>query len=111
MIENYNIIKVGGSNDVEIHETYDLVVDGLNAVRNSVLAGVSPGGGAALLHASKILDLLDLENDDLNAGVMILQRAIREPFRRLIANSGYEESYFEKVLLEQSNINLGEFQF
>ena len=73
-----SIIKIGGNNDIEQNEIRDKLVDGLNAVRNSIIEGVSPGGGSAFVHASKVLDFFELSNLEEQAGVEILKKALRE---------------------------------
>merc|ERR1711988_848694 len=71
------VIKVGGASEVEVGEKKDRVVDALNATRAAVQEGIVPGGGSALLHASKVLDNEDYDNFDQNIGRDIVQRAIR----------------------------------
>ena len=61
---NICLISIGGTIDTERQEINDKMVDGLNSVKNSMRYGVVPGGGAALLHASKILDFLELKNEE-----------------------------------------------
>lgn len=53
---------VGGNSEVELHENRDKMIDSLNATKNTIINGVLPGGGAALLHASKLLDFVTLDN-------------------------------------------------
>merc|ERR1711968_338649 len=73
------VIKVGGASEVEVGEKKDRVTDALNATRAAVEEGIVPGGGTALLHASKTLDNDSYENFDQNVGKDIIQRAIRVP--------------------------------
>merc|ERR1719359_2059091 len=76
------VIKVGGASEVEVSEKKDRVVDALNATRAAVEAGVVPGGGRALLHAStKLEGVVDaLANLDQRVGAEIVQRALRAPW-------------------------------
>jgi chaperonin GroEL len=104
---NISIIKIGGRNKTEQNEIRDKLIDGLNAVRNSVIGGVSPGGGSAFVHASKILDFFKLQNEEEQAGVEILKYALREPFKKIVSNSGENGEYKLHKLLKDSNINLG----
>ena len=71
------VIKVGGATEVEVKERKDRVDDALNATRAAVEEGIVPGGGTALLYASKALDGLTGENADQNAGVQIVRRALQ----------------------------------
>merc|ERR1719498_429181 len=73
------VIRVGGASEVEVGEKKDRVVDALNATRAPVEEGIVPGGGSALLHASKALDSLEMRNFDQAHGVDIMKRAIRVP--------------------------------
>merc|ERR1711976_711388 len=76
------IIRVGGASDVEVGEKKDRVVDALNATRAAIAEGIVPGGGCALLYASKRLPAL-LEDpaltDDMKIGVKIVREAVRKP--------------------------------
>lgn len=56
------VAYVGGGSEVEIHENRDKLVDSMNATKNTMKEGILPGGGSALLHASKILDLLPVNS-------------------------------------------------
>merc|ERR1719353_1396197 len=87
------VIKVGGASETEVSEKKDRVNDALCATRAAVEEGIVPGGGSALLHASKALDALEaeLENEDQRAGVRILKSAIRAPAKQIVNNAGSEE--------------------
>merc|ERR1711968_24571 len=69
------VIKVGGASEVEVGEKKDRVNDALCATRAAVEEGIVPGGGSALLHASKVLDNESYDNFDQNVGKDIIQRA------------------------------------
>lgn len=56
------ILYVGGGSEVEVHENRDKMVDSLNSTKNTLIHGILPGGGSALLHASKLLDFVELDN-------------------------------------------------
>src|SRR5476651_1202636 len=71
------VIKVGGSTEVEVKERKDRVDDALNATRAAVEEGIVPGGGVALLKASKALDSLKGLNADQDAGIAIIRRALQ----------------------------------
>merc|ERR1711916_223028 len=84
------VIKVGGASEVEVGEIKDRLNDALNATKAAVEGGVLPGGGTALLHASKVLDNEDYDNFDQNIGKDIVQRAIRIPCQTIANNAGVE---------------------
>jgi chaperonin GroEL len=76
------VIRVGGSTEVEVKEKKDRVDDALNATRAAVEEGIVPGGGTALLRASIVLDIKG-ENDDQNAGIAIVRKALQSPVRQI----------------------------
>ena len=85
------VIKVGGSSEVEVKERKDRVDDALNATRAAVEEGIVPGGGVALLWAAKSLKAKG-DNDDQEAGVNIIRRALQAPIRQIAENAGVEGS-------------------
>src|SRR6059036_432394 len=94
------VIKVGGSSEVEVKERKDRVDDALNATRAAVEEGIVPGGGVALLRAKKAITVKG-ENEDQNAGINIVKRALEEPIRQIVENAGLEGSVIvEKVKAE-----------
>ena len=101
------VIKVGGATEIEVKERKDRVDDALNATRAAVEEGIVPGGGTALLYASKVLEGLTGENADQNAGVQIVRRALQAPIRQIVENAGGEGSIVVGKLLEQSNDKFG----
>ena len=101
------VIKVGGATEVEVKERKDRVDDALNATRAAVEEGIVPGGGTALLYASKALDGVVGENADQNAGVQIVRRALQAPIRQIVENAGGEGSIVVGKLLEQDNFKFG----
>ncbi|KAF5096101.1 hypothetical protein D0Z00_002891 [Geotrichum galactomycetum] len=86
------VIKVGGSSEVEVGEKKDRYVDALNATRAAVEEGILPGGGTALLKASRILDSVKTDNFDQKLGVSIIRTAITKPARTIVENAGGEGS-------------------
>lgn len=82
------VIRVGGSTEVEVKEKKDRVDDALNATRAAVDEGIVPGGGTALLKASKKLVDLTGDNDDQTAGIAIVRRALQAPIRQISENAG-----------------------
>ena len=94
------VIKVGAATETEMKEKKARVEDSLNATRAAVEEGIVPGGGVALLRASKAIDKLKLEGDE-KVGAQIVRRALEEPIRQIVENSGLEGSVVvEKVKAE-----------
>jgi chaperonin GroEL len=85
------VIKVGGSSEIEVKERKDRVDDALNATRAAVEEGIVPGGGVALLWAAKSLKAKG-ENDDQEAGINIVRKALQAPIRQIAENAGVEGS-------------------
>jgi chaperonin GroEL len=85
------VIKVGGSSEVEVKERKDRVDDALNATRAAVEEGIVPGGGVALLWAAKSLKAKG-HNEEQEAGVNIVRRALQAPIRQIAENAGVEGS-------------------
>ena len=101
------VVRVGGSTEVEVKEKKDRVDDALNATRAAVEEGIVPGGGVALLKASKALDGLNGENDDQNAGINIVRRALQAPIRQIAENAGVEGSIVVGKVLENASPTFG----
>jgi chaperonin GroEL len=101
------VIRVGGATEVEVKEKKDRVDDALNATKAAVEEGILPGGGVALLYATKALTGLSGLNEDENAGIAIVQKAIQTPLRQIVENSGVEASLVVGKLLEQKSSTYG----
>jgi chaperonin GroEL len=101
------VIRVGGSTEVEVKEKKDRVDDALNATRAAVEEGVVAGGGVALLKASKVLEGLKGENDDQNAGIAIIRRALQAPIRQIAENAGVEGSIVVGKVMENASNTYG----
>jgi len=86
------VIKVGASTETEMKEKKDRVDDALHATRAAVEEGVVPGGGVALLRSVDALAKLKGDNPDQDMGVAIVRRALEEPLRQIVHNSGQEAS-------------------
>jgi len=94
------VVKVGAATETAMKEKKARVEDSLNATRAAVEEGIVPGGGVALLRASKAIDKLKVEGDE-KVGAMIVKRALEEPIRQIVENSGLEGSVVvEKVKAE-----------
>jgi len=99
------IIRVGGATEIEMRERKDRVDDALCATQAAVEAGVVPGGGTALIQASKVLDGLT-GDDSFMAGVKIIKKACRAPLHRIATNAGHSgEVILNKV--SDCYINIG----
>jgi len=101
------VIRVGGATEVEVKERKDRVDDALNATRAAVEEGILPGGGVALLYASRVLDGLTGENEDQTKGVAIIRRALQAPVRQIAANAGFDGAVVAGKLLESDDPNFG----
>ena len=84
------VLYVGAPSEVEMKEKKDRVNDALSATRAAVEEGTVPGGGVAYIRASEVLEGLKGENEDETTGIEIVKRAIEEPLRQIVANSGKE---------------------
>lgn len=84
------VIKVGGATPMEVSSKVEKMNDAVSAIKSAINGGVVPGGGVALLLASKILD-------DKIEGELILKRSIMMPFKQIAENSDINMDQ-EKVL-------------
>ncbi|MGJ4885667.1 MULTISPECIES: chaperonin GroEL [unclassified Bradyrhizobium] len=101
------VIRVGGATEVEVKERKDRVDDALHATRAAVEEGILPGGGVALLRATKVLDGVKTVNADQKAGVDIVRRAIQVPVRQIVQNAGDDGSLVVGKLLEKDTYSWG----
>jgi chaperonin GroEL len=100
------IIKVGAATETEMKEKKARVEDALHATRAAVEEGIVPGGGVALLRASRALDGFKADGDE-QIGVNIVRRACQEPLRQIVLNSGTEGAIVVEKIGENSNPNFG----
>ena len=100
------VIKVGGATEVEVKERKDRVDDALNATRAAVEEGVVPGGGVMLLKASQAITCKGA-NEDQEAGIAIVRRALQAPIRQIAENAGIEGSIVVGKVLEARGANFG----
>ncbi|WP_339045122.1 chaperonin GroEL [Candidatus Zinderia endosymbiont of Aphrophora alni] len=101
------LIKVGAATEVEMKEKKARVEDALHATRAAVEEGVVPGGGVALLRARSNLKNLKGDNADQEAGIKIVLRAIEEPLRQIVFNSGDEPG----VVINKVEAGIGNFGY
>ena len=95
------VIRVGGGSEMEVKERRDRVDDALHATRAAVEEGILPGGGVALLYAAKVLDKLEVDNDDERVGVDMIRKALQAPLRQIAENAGAEGAVVAGKLLEK----------
>jgi chaperonin GroEL len=101
------VIRVGGATEIEVKEKKDRVEDALNATRAAVEEGIVPGGGVALLRAKKAIGKLSNSNDDVQAGINIVLKALETPLRQIAENSGVEGSIVVNNILENKSETYG----
>jgi chaperonin GroEL len=97
------LIKVGAATEMEMKEKKARVEDALHATRAAVEEGIVAGGGVAYLRARANLKDLKGENPDQNAGIKIVLRALEEPMRQIVANTGDEPSVAVNKVAEGNN--------
>jgi chaperonin GroEL len=101
------VIKVGGASEVEVKERKDRVDDALHATRAAVEEGIVPGGGTALLYATKALEGLKGANDDHTKGIDIIRRAITAPIKQIATNAGHDGAVVSGNLLRENDETQG----
>jgi chaperonin GroEL len=97
------VLYVGAASEVEMKEKKDRVDDALHATRAAVEEGIVPGGGVAFIRSLSALDNIETTNDDQATGVNIVRRALEEPLRTIIANTGGEGSIIVQKIREGKN--------
>ncbi|MGM4908482.1 chaperonin GroEL [Rhizobium sp. 768_B6_N1_8] len=100
------VIRVGGSTEIEVKEKKDRIDDALNATRAAVQEGIVPGGGIALLRSSTKIKAKG-ENQDQEAGVNIVRRALQSLVRQIAENAGDEASIVVGKVLDKNEDNYG----
>ena len=100
------VIKVGGATEIEVKERKDRVDDALNATRAAVEEGIVPGGGVALLKAAVAITVKGA-NDDEQAGVDIVRKALEAPVRQIVENAGVEGSIVVGKITDSSDPAFG----
>ena len=101
------IIRVGGATEVEVRERKDRVDDAFHATRAAVAEGILPGGGVALLRATKALAKLAGENADQCHGVEIVTKTLSWPARQIAINAGEDGSIAVRRILENDSYAYG----
>ena len=101
------VIRVGAATETEMKEKKDRVEDALNATRAAVEEGIVPGGGVALIRAVLAVNKYDGADDEEQAGVNIVKKALEEPLREIAANAGWDGS----IVVEKVSNGKGSFGF
>jgi chaperonin GroEL len=102
------VLNIGASTEVEMKEKKARVEDALHATRAAVQEGIVVGGGVALIRAIKGLDRAVADNEDQKTGIEIIRRALEEPLRQIVANTGTTDG---AVVLEKVKAGTGDFGF
>ncbi|OIQ38124.1 MAG: chaperonin GroL [Bacteroidetes bacterium MedPE-SWsnd-G1] len=108
------VLYVGAASEVEMKEKKDRVDDALHATRAAVEEGIIAGGGVALVRAKNVLEKITTDNLDEVTGIKIIDRAIEEPLRQIVENTGKEGSVVVSKVLEEEgdfgyNAKTGEY--
>jgi chaperonin GroEL len=110
------VIRVGAATETELNEKKARVEDAMHATRAAVEEGIVPGGGVVYIRAAKVLDKFKLFEDnedeptgdaDEQIGVNIVKRALEEPLRQIVSNSGKEGAVIVEKVRAEKNPNIG----
>ena len=105
------IIRVGAATETELKEKKHRVEDALSATRAAVEAGIVPGGGVALINATKAIDKLKMDYADAQVGVKIVRKALEVPMRKIADNAGKDGAVIlenvRRIQLEKKNNRIG----
>ncbi len=101
------VIKVGAATETEMKEKKARVEDAMHATRAAVEEGIVPGGGVALVRCQAALEALKFKNDDEEIGADLVRRALEEPLRQIVANSGEEGAIVVGKVRDSKENNFG----
>jgi chaperonin GroEL len=101
------VIRVGGATEVEVKERKDRVDDAMHATKAAVEEGILPGGGTALLYATRALEGIKVANHDQQVGIEIVRKALQAPARQIAENAGADGSLIVGKLLEGKSATQG----
>jgi len=101
------VIKVGAASEIELKEIKERVKDAVGATRAAIEEGIVPGGGVALLRAAHVIDELKADNDDEAVGLKIVQMSLQQPLRWLAKNSGADDGWVVRKVLDQKSLTYG----
>ncbi len=100
------VINVGAATEVEMNDRKERVKDAVGATKAAVEEGIVPGGEVTLIRAARALDTLKLTGDE-KVGLDILRHALEQPFRWLVKNSGLDDGYYLKLVVEAKEADFG----
>merc|ERR1712226_110084 len=86
------VLKVGGITELEVKEKKDRVEDAYSATKAAIEEGVVPGGGCTLMYAAQGLESFTGDNDDEDAGIKIIKKALMAPAKKILENAGLESA-------------------
>jgi chaperonin GroEL len=101
------VLYIGAATEMEMKEKKDRVDDALHATRAAVEEGIVPGGGVAYIRAVEALEKLKGANEDETTGIAIIKRALEEPIRQIVINSGIEGS----IVVQKVKEGKGDYGF
>ena len=101
------VLYIGAATEMEMKEKKDRVDDALHATRAAVEEGIVPGGGVSFIRAIESLEKLKGANEDETTGIAIVKRAIEEPLRQIVINSGIEGS----IVVQKVKEGKGDYGF
>ncbi|MEE9523560.1 MAG: chaperonin GroEL [Thermodesulfovibrionales bacterium] len=101
------VINVGAATETEMKEKKARVEDALHATRAAVEEGIIPGGGVAFIRCVSSLDKIKVENHDQEIGIAIVKKALEEPIRQIINNTGLESSIIVEKVKAEKDTNRG----
>ena len=101
------VLYIGAATEVKMKEKKDRVDDALHATRAAVEEGIVPGGGVSFIRATEALEKFKGANEDETTGIAIVKRAIEEPLRQIVINSGIEGS----IVVQKIKEGKGDFGF
>lgn len=100
------VINVGAATEIEMKEKKERVIDAVAATKAAIEEGIVAGGEIALLRVMAVLDKIVVEGEE-KVGVEIVRKAIQQPLRKLLSNSGLDEGvYLAKVLDAAGNMGI-----
>lgn len=100
------VIRVGAATETEMKQKKQMFDDSLNSTKAALEEGIVPGGGAALLNASKAIDGLALEGDEA-VGAKIVKVACETPLKQIASNTGFDGSVILNEILQKGKPNIG----
>ncbi len=105
------VIRVGAATETELKEKKHRVEDALSATRAAVEEGIVPGGGVALINAMKVLDGMDLGEEDANVGVNVVRKSLVMPMQKIAENAGKDGAVIREEVrrtqVSKKNKNIG----